>query len=112
MYSFLILAGLTVASSQAQDSTAQHSVVSLTCPEQGDTTALPTDASDVSPSLGFTRCKSTKDDVEAKYGNPFMRNNGPSGTSTYMYQFKGGIVVFLFARDDRIIRTVAYAHNH
>ncbi|HKD24218.1 MAG TPA: hypothetical protein VKB71_19515 [Rhizomicrobium sp.] len=108
-----VLAALTVSSVQAEESATQNSIVPLTCPAEVDATALPADSSDVSPSLGFTRCKSTKDDVEAKYGNPFMQNNGPSGTSTYVYQFKGGavVVVFLFAKDARILRTVAYAHN-
>lgn len=67
---------------------------------------------DVSAKVGFEAGKSTQDDVEKKFGQSSMPTKGPNGQHTAMYTFKNGIiVVFLFGKDDVLIRTIAYAQK-
>jgi hypothetical protein len=70
------------------------------------------DSDDVSAKVGFESGKSTEDDIESKFGRSSMTTQGPNGQHTAMYTFKNGIiVVFLFDKNNVLVRTRAYSHN-
>ncbi len=72
----------------------------------------PADPNDVSSSFGIVAGKSTVGDVEAKFGPSSMPTHAGDGRHTDMYTFQGGIIaVFLFGKDDVLIRTIAYKHS-
>jgi hypothetical protein len=82
----------------------------------GPATAPPApaaDKSDVSASFGFEAGKTTEDEVRHKEGEPKMSAPGPNGMHTCTYSARGGnlIVVFLFDKNNVLVRTVAYARN-
>jgi hypothetical protein len=75
-------------------------------------TPLPVDPDDVSASFGFVPGKSTAGDVEAKFGPSSLPTHAGDGRHTDTYTFRNGIiVVFLFGKDDVLIRTIAYSHQ-
>jgi hypothetical protein len=100
-------------------SAANHFLVSQVklCADVSDGGCAPgpsaqTDSSDVSASFGLEPGKSTRDNVEDKFGRPTSRNQGPDGRHADMYVgLKGLIVSFLFDKNDVLIRTAAYSHQ-
>jgi hypothetical protein len=80
------------------------------CPSATPSPA-PANGDDVSPSFGFLAGKTTADEVRDKFGRPNSQGSIGDGRHHYMYMdIKGLIVVFLFGKDDVLIRTRAYSH--
>ncbi|HUJ04336.1 MAG TPA: hypothetical protein VLW75_11905 [Rhizomicrobium sp.] len=97
---------------QAADVPAANAPSSTPAANGADANKSPGDG-DVSASLGFEPGKSTVSDVEDKYGKSTMQTHAPDGRHTELFTANNGqlVVVFLFDKDDRLIRTVAYAHQ-
>jgi hypothetical protein len=64
---------------------------------------------DVSASFGFAPGKTTTKEIIDKFGTSSHQTHAPDGRHTFMYFAKGIIVVFLFDKDDVLIRTLAYS---
>jgi hypothetical protein len=65
--------------------------------------------SDASPVLGLVRCKSNKSDVEARFGKPGSEAVKDAVTEIYYTFPNGSAVMFLFADDGLLLRTLVYA---
>jgi hypothetical protein len=65
--------------------------------------------SDLSPVMGFVRCKSTKAEVQARLGKPHSELV-EDRTTTDFYSFpNGSAATILFDKDGLLLRTLIYA---
>jgi hypothetical protein len=65
--------------------------------------------SDASSVMGLVRCKSTKSDVEARFGKPRSEAFKSAGMEIYYTFPNGSAATFLIGDDGLLLRTFVYA---